>query len=111
VDDFRGINGVNGGYGSKGLRQTLGCEDPETYKLTAEDRAICLQRFAQRANGAGDLGLGIPAKKQAEYDHFEACQNAYKRASIAGANQPSAGTSITGLGPNPALTACGPSER
>jgi hypothetical protein len=111
VEDFRGINGINGGYGAKGMRQTLGCEDPDAYKLTAEERTACLDRFAQRAKGAPDLGLRISAKNQAAYDHFEACQNAYKRASIPGANQPSEATSITGLGPNPSLRACGPSER
>ena len=111
VEDFRGIDGINGGYGPKGLRQTLGCEDPDTYKLSPEERSACLQRFAQRAKAAPDLGLGIPAKKQAAYDHYEACQNAYKRAGIPGAGDPSEATSVTGLGPNPSLRECGPGER
>ncbi len=111
VEDFRGINGVNGGFGANGLHQTLGCEDPDTYKLTPEERAACLERFAQRAKAAPDLGLRISAKNQAAYDHYEACQRAYKRAGIPGANEPSEATSITGLGPNPSLRACGPGER
>jgi hypothetical protein len=111
VDDFRGINGINGGYGAKGMRQTLGCENPDTYKLTSEERAACLDRFAQRAKGAPDLGLRISAKNQAAYDHYEACQRTYKRPGIPGAGDPSEATSITGLGSNPSLQACGPGER
>lgn len=111
VEDFKGLPGINGGFGAKGLRQTLGCEDPDTYKLTSEERAACLERFAQRAKAAPDLGPRISAKNQAAYDHYEACQKAYKRPGIPGANEPSEGTSITGLGSNPSLRACGPGER
>jgi hypothetical protein len=106
-----GVNGINGGFGSKGLRMTLGCENPDTYKLTPEERAACLQRFAQRGRAAPDLGLNIPAAKQIEYDHYETCHRAIMDASIPGAASPSDGTSIRGLGANPSLKECGRGTR
>jgi hypothetical protein len=114
VSDFNGINGINGGFGAKGgLRQTLGCEDPDTYKLTPEERAACLQRFGQRAKDAPDLGLPIPARKQAEYDKFQACQNAFRKkdGAIPNAYAKVDGAAVSGVDPGPSLKECGPSQR
>jgi translation initiation factor IF-2 len=101
VRDFNGIDGINGGYGAKGMRQALGCEDPDTYKLSAEDRAACLERFGQRGRNAPDLGLAVAANKQAQYERYEACQNAYRRKGIAGATDKFEGSSVAGLVPMP----------
>lgn len=92
---------VNGGL--RGLRQTLGCEDPDTYKLTPEERAACLQRFGQRAKDAADLGLAVAAGKKAEYDAIEACRDGYRRkeGAIPNAYVYANGSSISGVAPLP----------
>jgi translation initiation factor IF-2 len=109
VEDFNGINGINGGYGAKGMRQALGCEDPDTYKLSAEDRAACLERFGQRGKNAPDLGLAVAANKQAQYDRYEACQNGYRRKQgVVGASEKFEGSAVAGVLPMP--KACLPLE-
>jgi hypothetical protein len=105
---------VNGGFstgGFKGLRTTLGCASPDTYRLTAEERAACLQRLGREAKNAPDLGPDILAAKQAAYDRYTACHRAYNAAGIAPSGAASEGTSINGLGPNPSLKDCGPGDR
>src|SRR6185437_6568156 len=77
ASDLAGIKPLNGAQGARGLRQALGCEDPDTYKLTPEERAACLERFGQRARAAPDLGLPVPSRKQAGFDHYVACRKAY----------------------------------
>jgi hypothetical protein len=101
VSDFNGITGLNGAKG--GLRTTLGCENPDVYKLTAEERAACLQRFGQRAKDAPDLGLAVAAGKKAQYDSYEACQTGYRRkeGSIPNYDQKFGGSSISGIAPLP----------
>ena len=47
---------------------TLGCLNPETYHLSAQEREACLQRAAREAQAARDLGPNIPPDKMAEYD-------------------------------------------
>jgi hypothetical protein len=98
AEDFKGIQGLRGG-----LRSALGCEDPDAYKLSEEDRAACLQRFGQRAKEAPDLGLPVAARKQAEYDRYKACQNAYtlNQGAIPNAYEKFGGSSIPGLAPKP----------
>lgn len=107
--------GVLGGYDYKGARgglsMRLGCATPDTYHLTPEERAACLQRFGAGARGAADLGPNIPADKQAEYDRQVACRNAYTRQSTPGSASASTGASIAGLGYNPSLKACRPGDR
>ena len=105
---------INGGFdagGLRGLRTTLGCASPDTYRLTPEERAACLQRLAQEAKNAPSLGLNIPAAKQAEYDRYTACHRAYNAAAIAPSGAASDGTSVRGLGSNPSLKECGPGDR
>jgi hypothetical protein len=102
VRDFNGIDGINGGYGAKGMRQALGCEDPDTYKLSAEDRAACLERFGERGRNAPDLGLAVAANKQAQYDRYEACQNAYRRRrGNPGLTEKFEGSAVSGVVPMP----------
>jgi len=103
------IDGFDAG-GLKGLHSTVGCEDPDVYKQSPEDRAVCLDRFGQRARAAAGLGLNIPAAKQAEYDHDVACKRAASGA-IARSDAASEGTSVRGLGSNPSLKDCGPGTR
>lgn len=98
------LNGVTSLPGTKGgLRQTLGCEDPDTYKLTPEERATCLQRFGQRAKAGPDLGLAVAAGKQAQYDRYEACQQGYRRkeGAIPNYDQVYGGQSVSGVAPLP----------
>lgn len=106
---------IGGGFGDaaalRGLRTTLGCANPETYRLTAEEREACLQRLAHEAKAATDLGPNIPAAKQAEYDRYTACRRAYNAAGISPSGSESAGTTIRGLGPNPSPRDCGPGDR
>lgn len=105
---------ITGGFqapGLKGLRTTLGCASPDTYRLTPEERALCLQRLAKEAQNARELGINIPAAKQAEYDRYTACHRAYNAASIAPSGSQSDGTSVRGLGSNPSLKDCGPGDR
>jgi hypothetical protein len=94
-----------------GLSMRLGCLNPETYKLTAAEKAACLDRFGAQARGARELGLNIPDAKQAEYDRQTACRRAYRDQGFPGSNDPSDGGSIRGLGTNPSLKACGPGDR
>ena len=107
--------GVLGGYDLKGTRSgmsmRLGCATPDTYRLTPEDRAACMQRLGALAQGAHDLGPNIPANKQADYDHQVACRNAYTRQATPGSGAASDGTSIAGLGANPSLKDCRPGDR
>src|SRR6185312_6520032 len=111
--DLAGVKPLNGGQGSKGLRQALGCEDPDTYKLSPEERAACLERFGQRARTAPDLGLPVPTGKQASFDHYVACRKAYtqKGGSIPSASAKVSGAAVAGLDPGPSLRECGPGER
>ena len=105
---------INGGFdagGLRGLRSTLGCASPDTYRLTPEERAACLQRLAQEARNATPLGPNIPAAKQAEYDRYTACHRAYNAAAISPSGAASDGTSVRGLGANPSLKDCGPGDR
>jgi len=101
VSDFSGITPL--GQARGGLRQTLGCEDPDTYKLTPEERAACLERFGQRARNAPDLGLAVAAGKKAEYDGYEACQDGYRRkpGAIPNSYAYANGSSISGVAPLP----------
>ena len=108
------IEGIQGGFGPgglKGLRATIGCEDPDAYKLTAEERAACRQRFAQGAKGAPDFGLNIPARKQAEFDRAVACKASTIAKGIPNEGSATPGSSIPGLGVTPSLKECGPGER
>jgi hypothetical protein len=105
---------VNGGFDAgalKGMRGRLGCLNPETYRLTAEERAACLQRLAEEARNAPRLGPDIPAAKQAEYERYTACHRAYNAAAIAPSGSASDGASLRGLGSNPSLKECGPGDR
>jgi hypothetical protein len=110
--EFGGIRGLNGGQGTRGLRQALGCEDPDTYKLTPEERAACLERFRQRASAAPDLGLPIPGRKQAAFDHVVACQ-AYRQkvGTMPASAEKFEGASVAGLDPGPSLRECAPGDR
>lgn len=101
-------NGVGGG-----LRMTLGCLNPETYKLSAAERAACLARLAAQAKNAAMMGINISPAKQAEFDRQRACH----AATAAGGGLPrssegSADTgSIAGLGSNARLRDCRPTDR
>jgi hypothetical protein len=91
---------------------TQGCLTPETYRLTPEERAACLDRVGAAAQGRRPLGLNIPADKQAEYDRQAACHAANVAAAIPRSNQESDSTGrIRGLGDNPRLRDCGPGDR
>jgi hypothetical protein len=107
LNDFR----FGGSAPGAGMTMRLGCISPDTYKLTKEERAACLDRFGAAARGVGDLGPNIPADKQAEYDRGVACKRAYKGQGMPGSNDASDGGSIKGLGVNPSLKACGPGDR
>jgi hypothetical protein len=106
------IVGFEGGGGGGGLRMQRGCLTPETYRLTPEERAACLDRVGAEAQGRRPLGLNIPADKQAEYDRQAACHAANVAAAIPRSNQESDATGkILGLGDNPRLRDCGPGDR
>jgi hypothetical protein len=105
LGDFRGSVPLNG------MTMRLGCISPDTYRLTPEERAACLDRFGAAARGVGDLGPNIPADKQAEYDRQAACKRTYKDQGMPASNDASDGTSVKGLGANPSLKACGPGDR
>jgi hypothetical protein len=95
-----------------GLRMTRGCLTPETYRLTPEERAACLNRVGVEVGGGSRLGLNIPADKQAEYDRQAACHAANVAAATPRSNQESDATGrIRGLGDNPRLRDCGPGDR
>jgi hypothetical protein len=101
-------NGVRGG-----LRMRLGCENPDTYHLSPEDKAACLRRLAEEAKAAAGLGINIPEGKQAQYDRQAACHTATTaRGAVPGSTSASASTGrVTGLGDNPRLRDCGPGDR
>ena len=90
---------------------TLGCLNPETYHLNAQEREACLQRAAREAQAARDLGPNIPPDKMAAYDHAVACHNAGKGGAMPSLSDASTGTSVNGLGDVPRLRDCGPGER
>jgi hypothetical protein len=89
----------------------LGCATPDTYKMSAEDRAACLKRLAESAPGAHPLGINIPSAKQADYDRYTACHAALGGPNVPSSTSASAGTAINGLGANPTLRQCGPGDR
>jgi hypothetical protein len=93
-----------------GLRMRLGCLNPDTYHLTADERAECLRRLAAAARDTAPMGINIAPEKQAEYDRQRACHNANIGAGMpAGTSESSTG--IRGLGDNPRLRDCGPGDR
>jgi hypothetical protein len=94
-----------------GLRLRLGCASPDTYHLTAAERAECLSRLADQAKTTKEMGINIPEAKQADYDRYVACHNAYTNQSTPTSTSDSAGASISGLGSNPSLRQCGPGDR
>jgi hypothetical protein len=105
---------INGGYGSgadTGMRLRLGCASPDTYHLSPEDRAACLNRLAQEAKAAAELNINIPSAKQAQWDRQSACQAAQRGQSVPTSTSSSEGTSIRGMGDNPTLRQCGPGDR
>ena len=119
-----GAGGGGGGGGGKpydgpiagfgeggGLHMTLGCLNPETYHLSAADRAACMKRLAREGQGARDLGPNIPNDKMAEYDRHVACHNAYSAQQTPGIGEASTGTRLPGLGNVPSLEDCGPGDR
>jgi hypothetical protein len=101
-------NGVRGG-----LRMTLGCLNPETYKLTAAERAACLARLAAQAKNAAMMGINISPAKQAEFDRQRACHAANAAGgAVPRSSEGSADTgSIAGLGANARLRDCRPTDR
>ncbi len=105
LGDFRGSAPLNG------MTMRLGCISPDTYRLTPEERAACLDRFGAAVRGVGDLGPNIPADKQAEYDRQTACRRIYKDQGMPASSDSSEGTSVKGLGRNPTLKECGPGDR
>jgi hypothetical protein len=95
-----------------GLRMTRGCLTPETYRLTPEERAACLNRVGAEAGGGRALEPNIPAGKQADYDRYEACHSRNSGGATPGSTAESATTGqIRGLGDNPRLRDCGPGDR
>jgi hypothetical protein len=106
LEAFKTVPALRGGMGTN-----FGCADPDAYRLTPEQREACLGKFAKAAKQGPDLGLNIPARKQAEYDHDVACHKAYTLAAIPGSNEASRGTGIPGMGSGPTLKECGPGER
>jgi hypothetical protein len=113
-----GGGGVVGGRivgfeaGGGGLRMTRGCLTPETYRLTPEERAACLNRVGVEVGGGSRLGLNIPADKQAEYDRQAACHAANVAAATPRSNEESnAAGGIKGLGNIARLRDCGPGDR
>jgi hypothetical protein len=95
-----------------GLRMRLGCENPDTYHLTPEEKAECLRRLAEQAKAAAAMGPNIPEAKQAEYDRQRACHAATASAGIPSSTSQSDSTGkILGLGANARLRDCGPGDR
>jgi hypothetical protein len=95
-----------------GLRMRLGCENPETYHLTPEEKAECLRRLAEQAKAAAAMGPNIPEAKQAEYERQRACHAATTSAGIPSSTSQSDSTGrILGLGANARLRDCGPGDR
>ena len=100
-------NGIRGG-----LRMGLGCATPDTYKLTAAERAACLDRLGAEAKGARAMGLNMDATKQAEFERLAACRAASTQRGVPGSTTQSDTTgSIGGLGANPRLRDCRPQDR
>jgi hypothetical protein len=96
-----------------GLRMTLGCLNPETYKLTAAERAACLERLAAQARSAGAMGINISPAKQADFDRQRACHAANAAGGAvprSSEGSPDTGA-IVGLGSNARLRDCGPGDR
>ena len=56
-----------------GLRGQLGCNDPDAYRLTTDERRTCAESLARLAPNARSLDLNISASKKAEYDKYEFC--------------------------------------
>jgi hypothetical protein len=95
-----------------GLRMRLGCENPDTYHLTPEEKAECLRRLAEQAKAAAAMGPNIPEAKQAEYDRQRACHAPTTSAGIPSSTSQSDTTGkILGLGANARLRDCGPGDR
>jgi hypothetical protein len=94
-----------------GLRMRLGCATPDTYKLTAAERAECLRRFGEQAAAAREMGINIPPAKQAEFDRQRACHAATAAGGVPGSASPTTDSAITGLGDSPRLRDCGPGDR
>jgi hypothetical protein len=93
------FSGINGGFGTKGLR-AFGCADPDAYKLTREERVACTERMGRQ--GGPDLGLPISSRNLAAYDRYEACQNSYRRKQgIPAATDKLGGQSVAGVNPLP----------
>ena len=100
-------NGVRGG-----LRMGLGCATPDTYKLTPEERAACLDRFGAEAKSARALGLNMDPTKQAGFDRAAACRAASLERGVPGSTGQSDTTgTLRGLGANPRLRDCPPGLR
>jgi hypothetical protein len=96
-----------------GLRMTLGCLNPETYKLTAAERAACLERLAAQARNAAAMGINISPAKQADFDRQRACHAANAAGGAvprSSEGSPDTGA-IVGLGSNARLRDCGPGDR
>lgn len=95
-----------------GLRMRLGCENPDTYHLSPEEKAECLRRLAEQAKAAAAMGPNIPEAKQALYDRQQACHAATTSSGIPSSTSQSDATGkILGLGANARLRDCGPGDR
>ena len=95
-----------------GLRMRLGCASPDTYKLTAAERAACLQQLANVAKTTPQLGLNIAPGKLGDLNRAAACHAATSGKEVPGSSADNDSTGkIRGLGSNPRLRDCGPGER
>lgn len=79
----------------------LGCDDPQAFHLTADQRQACADRLAQVARDARPLALDIPERKKADYDRYAHCQEVYWRAPVPSMNpnDSSSGALPTGAPP------------
>jgi hypothetical protein len=95
------------------LTGRLGCDDPITFHLNKEQMAVCEQRLAEEAKAAKPLALDIATARMAELDRNRRCHDEYTRGSIpsSSSQDDSTGRFNSGLGYNPRLRDCKPSDR
>jgi len=104
-------------YGPDGLQPSLsgrlGCDDPLTYHLTAEQRQVCDSRMARLGREAQRLIPDIKDKNKADYDRYAHCQEVYaqKQGAVPKSDSGDDSSPIAGLGYVPSFKECRVQDR
>jgi len=95
----------------RALRGSVGCSDPDAVGLTPAERDACRRRLQAQGENVKPMS-GLTAEKQNRFDRASNCRKEYYDAPIPpGASHSNAAGGIAGLGYQPRLRDCPPTDQ